>query len=484
VEPPPGRTALPPERLTDRPARRWLLAVGVAYAAVQLSSFDLDRAPSWDEAIYLSQVTPGAEAYHFAASRARGITILAGPFAAAGSRPAVRAGLAVLAAVALVGAFLPWVPAIGAGAPAGAAFLASTWTALFYGSEVMPNLWVALAGVGALGLVVLPARERSARDDLGAAAILFLAGLLRPFDAILVTAAVVAAALAVGRRSLRTVAFLVAGVGAGCLPWLVEMATRYGGVGSALSQAVAVAHVTVPDPWTRIVQYLATADGPTIGPVAHPEIPVPGILMVLVPGVAAAVGILAARRSRAAGPLVACLGAAALVSAAYVGLVGGIAPRFLLPATAFVSVPAGCGVVALWRRAEHPVPRAILLVPLLAWPVWQGWVAVRLESSAARQRADVQDVGRMIGRLTGGRRCVVASVVGAPQLGYASGCRGRPIVDLGTVDEVVEQEAERGVPRIFLVAAGPLPRTPPGTSGRWSAEEPATGPLTIYRVER
>ena len=42
-------------------ARRLVVVVGLAYLAAQLIAFSLDRPPSWDEAIYLSQVAPGAE---------------------------------------------------------------------------------------------------------------------------------------------------------------------------------------------------------------------------------------------------------------------------------------------------------------------------------------------------------------------------------------------------------------------------------------
>ena len=60
-------------------ARRLLLVVGLGYLAIQLIAFSLGRPPSWDEAIYLSQVAPGAEALPFVPSRARGITFLAIP---------------------------------------------------------------------------------------------------------------------------------------------------------------------------------------------------------------------------------------------------------------------------------------------------------------------------------------------------------------------------------------------------------------------
>jgi hypothetical protein len=462
---------------------RWLLIVGLAYAAFQLSAFALDRAPSWDEAIYLSQVAPGADAYHFTASRARGITFLVAPLAA-GSLPVIRVGLALLASAALVGAFAPWIRTVDLAAPAGAAFLVSTWTALFYGSEVMPNLWVGLAGLAALGFATRdPAGRRTRRDDVAAATLLAAAALVRPFDAVLLAGPVVVGALLVGRRSVRTAGLLALGVGAGCLPWLVEMGIRYGSVGAALAQAVAVAHVSVPDPWSRIAQYLATADGPTIGPVIHSGVSGSGLIAMVAPAAASAVAVFDARREGRPGPLVASLGAGALAAVAYVGFVAGVAPRFLIPATALVSIPVGRGLVVLWRRSGPAALRATLVLVLAAWAVWQASVAVRLESSAARQRGGVQAIGLRIRSLAGGRACVVASVVGAPQVGYAAGCRGRPIVDPGSVDLVLDEEADRGVKRVFVVVAGPPGPAPPGTSGRWSMSEPGTGPITISRVD-
>jgi hypothetical protein len=476
-------TAPPSIRSHRRSARRWLVVVGAAYAVVQLSSLQLDRAPSWDEAIYLSQVTPGAAAYNFTASRARGITFLVAPFAVTRSLPVVRAGLAVAAAIALVGAFWPWVPTIGAAAPAGAAAVASSWTTLFYGSEVMPNLWVALAGLAALGFATGPRRAEGHLDDLAAALLLAAAALLRPFDAIVLAAAAVGGALLVARRSGRTAGILVAGVAAGCLPWFVEVTARYGGVGEAFAQAIAVAHVSVPGPWERVLQYLAMVKGPTIGPVADPGIPVIGVAIVGLAATLAALGIVEGRRTGSAGPAAAALGGAVLLAAAYVGFVGGVAPRFLLPAIALVSVAVGTGLVAVWRRAAGTVPRTVFVALVAAWTVWQVGLAVRWESAATRQRGDVEVVGRRIASANDGRRCVVASIVGAPQLGYASGCRGRAIVDVGTVDQVLTEEARRGVARVFLVLRQPLERPPPGTSLRWTMGTAGTGPIAIERVD-
>src|SRR5687768_13928234 len=116
-------------------ARRLLLVVGLAYLAAQLLVFSLDRPPSWDEAIYLSQVAPGAEALPFVPSRARGITFLALPvLQLGGSLPQLRVFLAVASAAALIASFRMWVPVLGLGAVAAAVLYAGSWPALFYGS--------------------------------------------------------------------------------------------------------------------------------------------------------------------------------------------------------------------------------------------------------------------------------------------------------------------------------------------------------------
>ena len=83
-------------------ARRLVVVVGLAYLAAQLLAFSLDRPPSWDEAIYLSQVAPGAEPLPFVPSRARGITFLALPvLQLGGSLAQLRLFLAVASAAAL-----------------------------------------------------------------------------------------------------------------------------------------------------------------------------------------------------------------------------------------------------------------------------------------------------------------------------------------------------------------------------------------------
>ena len=172
-------------------ARRLLVVVGLGYLVVQLLAFSLDRAPSWDEAIYLSQVAPGAEALPFVPSRARGITFLALPvLQLGGSLLQLRIFLAVASAVALTGAFRVWAPVIGFGAVAAAVLFAGGWPVLFYGSELMPNLWVAIVAVAATAVLGRRlARGEGRYDELAAGGLVAVAALIRPLDAVVLTAA-------------------------------------------------------------------------------------------------------------------------------------------------------------------------------------------------------------------------------------------------------------------------------------------------------
>lgn len=106
--------------------RRLIVLVWLGILVVQLVGFSLDRPPSWDEGIYLSQVAPGAEPLPFVPSRARGITFLALPvLQLGGSLLQLRLFLAVASAVVLVAAFRTWASVTGFGAPAAAILFGS-----------------------------------------------------------------------------------------------------------------------------------------------------------------------------------------------------------------------------------------------------------------------------------------------------------------------------------------------------------------------
>ncbi len=259
-------------------ARRLLLVVGLGYLAVQLIAFSLDRPPSWDEAIYLSQVAPGAEALPFVPSRARGITFLAIPvLQLGGSLGDLRLFLAVASAAALTAAFRMWARVIGLGAVAAAVLFAAAWPALLYGSELMPNLWVALVCVAATAVLARRLASGEGRyDELLAGGLVALAALLRPLDAVVLTAALVLVPIALRRGTISWTVHLVLGLAAGWAPWLVEMVGRFGSPAAAFSAAARLGHTGRWAVFENVRQYLALSDGPSIGPVADPQVPALG----------------------------------------------------------------------------------------------------------------------------------------------------------------------------------------------------------------
>ncbi|MFG2582754.1 DUF6537 domain-containing protein [Streptomyces malaysiensis] len=138
-----------------RPPRRipWPALVALAYTVAQLALVVPHLGLGWDETVYVSQVDPGRPAAYFSAPRSRGISLLAAPvLAVTHSTTVLRIVLALLSAAALYAAYRVWQPLLGRARTALAALLfASLWTTVLYGPQAMPNLWVALSAVAAVG---------------------------------------------------------------------------------------------------------------------------------------------------------------------------------------------------------------------------------------------------------------------------------------------------------------------------------------------
>ena len=108
---------------------------------------------SWDEAVYVSQVSAHAPAAYFDAARARGVPLLVAPVTLITSSVAVlRAYLALASGLGRLGALWAWRPLRPAWlpAPAGLAF-GGLWVSLYHGPQAMPDEWVALTGLAAVG---------------------------------------------------------------------------------------------------------------------------------------------------------------------------------------------------------------------------------------------------------------------------------------------------------------------------------------------
>jgi len=443
-------------------ARRLLVVVGAAYLVAQLLLFSPDRAPAWDEAIYLSQVTPGVHAIAFAPSRARGISLLVAPITmAGGSVAAVRLFLVALSSVALVASFLLWVPALGLGAPIAAFLFGFTWLGLFYGSEVMPNLWAAILAVAAAGAFVRRVEDGARWGAVGAAALVGLMALVRPADALVLSGALALYVLLFRRSSSRALVWLGAGLAIGWAAWLVEMSVRFGGPVRALREAAALGHLTALGVGQRVLQNLALTNGPTIGPESHPHVPLAGALWW---GTTAALTVAAVMRTRSSpgrGAMLCAVLVGSTLAVEYVLFVSGIAPRFLLPAYALLALPTAAGLISVLTGgpALRIVGGAAVAV-LAGLTLWQVGTARRIGADAAAAREKVAAVGADVGRLAAGRPCVVASAGAFPQVAFASRCAGRGLAGSDAVSLARLRSSVPSSERLFVV----LPTAPPAGS--------------------
>ena len=156
------------------------------------------------------------------------------------------------------------------------------------------------------------------------------------------------------------------------------MSVRSGGLVAAIRGAISTGHVGDAETVERLRQYLDLVDGPTIGPVATASIPWVGILVLVMCGCLAAIGCRGPDRRAA---LLGVVGAACL-GLGYIGFVGGIATRFLLPALAFACIPMALGVTWLWSASAVGKVASIGLAALiLSWNV-----------------ATLESVGRVVGQ--------------------------------------------------------------------------------------
>jgi hypothetical protein len=450
--------------------------MGTAYFVAQLALFSPNRPPSWDEAIYLSQVTPGVPAAAFAPSRARGVTLLVAPVTLLGGPvAAVRLFLLLASAVALTAASLTWIPTLGRAAAFIPLLLGSSWLGLFYGSEIMPNLWSAIFALAATGVLARRfGHDGRARDAAFSAGLVALVSLVRPLDALVLAAALALSVAIFESRPLRTLTLLAAGCALGWAPWLVEMSMRFGGPAAALRSAGSIGHLSIGGLGDRFLQHLALTDGPTIGPALSPHIPLMGLLWWCGVVVLSALGLARGRDSQRLRSMAAATLGGAGLAALYLLLVSGLAPRFLLPAYALLAVPAAAGLASLGGgrgggRFGSRAGRAAMFVAfglVAAWTIWQLETAWRIERTAVASGESPREAGLAIRSGAGAGACAVASTSDWPQIAYASACTGQQLRagDPGQV-AALEDLAARGV-RVFLAFRDPPPsgRPPAATT--------------------
>jgi hypothetical protein len=352
----------------------------VAFTAAQLAFVTPRMGLSWDESVYVSQVSGHAPAAFFDPARARGVPLIVAPVALlTGSVAALRIYLSVLSGVALAVALWTWRPLRAAWvlALAGVIF-GGLWVAEYYGPQAMPDMWSAFGGLAAVGCFLRWARGagvagagagpgpgvagagRSAGWALGGLGVsVGFVTLVRPGDAVYLAAPLVVAAA--GWRSWRPVAAIACGLLAGGAEWVIEAYVRFGGITSRLRAAGAEQggfglHFALPDE-------LRALNGPTLCRPCVIGVRDPGLdLWWLALPLLVAAGIIAARHAGqlATGLLPAVCGLC--LAAQYLFMINYAAPRFLLPAYALFAIPVADGLAVAITGVSRDMRPAVTAV--------------------------------------------------------------------------------------------------------------------------
>jgi hypothetical protein len=401
----------------------WLVALGAAFTAAELLSVSPWMGLSWDEVVYVSQVSGNGPAAWFDPARARGVPLLVAPVAAlTGSVVALRVYLSVASGLGLVLALWTWRglrPAWVLGL-AGAAF-GGLWVTQYYGPQAMPDMWSALGGLASVGCFLHWAKgaARWALGGLGAS-VAFVT-LVRPGDAVFLAAPLTVAAVVVWRR-WQLAATVLSGLLAGGAEWVIEAYARFGGITARLHAAGAEQggfglHFALLDE-------LRAVNGPTlcrpctIG-VRDPEL---DLWWFLLP-VLVALGILAARR---AGELRSALLPAVCglcVAAQYLFMINYAAPRFLLPVYALAAIPVADGLAFLVTGAAgrdmRPAMAAVVTCFLAAQLVVQHAVLDHEVGGTVRFHDDYTRIAASLAHRGIRPPCLVSGVQYIPVAFYA-----------------------------------------------------------------
>ncbi|MFD3538384.1 hypothetical protein ACFWUQ_02640 [Streptomyces sp. NPDC058662] len=483
---PPGHAGAGSAVVTGRRADLlWLGPVAAGYAVVQLLLIIPGTGLGWDETVYVSQVAHDAQAAFFSAPRARGITYLVAPVAAfTSSVAALRVYLALLAAAALLLSLWVWrrtlpTPVL---ALAGGLF-AGLWVTLSYGSQAMPNLWVAFGALFTVGCFLRAVRDPGDRRALaGVAAGVAFAALMRPTDAFWLVVPLFGAAMVVPSwRRLAVVTALAAGLAVGSAEWIIEAQVRYGGLLPRLHRASDIQGGLGWNP--AFADQLRSLGGRTL---CRPcDVPPPHPLTTLwwfaLPPLTAAGLALARRGSRLTAVAVPTVTALCL-SAPYLLMIGYAAPRFLLPAYALLAIPVALCLTRLCsvRRARPWVISALCAALALHLAV-QLSIAHAVADRSRTDRGAFTAVASELRRL-GLRPPCVLSGTEAVRAAFATGCTVRQVYGGhdGSITAPALTSLARTRPTALLLSAD---QPPPPWARHWRPHPlPGLPNLPRYRA--
>ena len=324
-----------------------LAGAGLAFTAAQLLFVSPRMGLSWDESVYVSQVSGHAPAAWFDPARARGVPLLVAPVAAlTSSVAALRVYLAIASGLGLTLALWAWRPLRPAWVLglAGVTF-GGLWVAQYYGPQAMPDMWSALgslAAVGCFARLVGGGRSAGGRGALAGVGIsVAFVTLVRPGDAVYLAGPL----LIFGGwlRRWAPAAVIGAGLLAGGAEWVIEAYLRFGGIASRLHAAAAEQggfglHFA-------LVDELRALNGPTLCRPCTIGVRTPELdLWWLVLPVLVSVGIVAARRAGQLTSALLAAGCGLCLAAQYLFMIDYAAPRFLLPAYALLAIGVADGL--------------------------------------------------------------------------------------------------------------------------------------------
>ncbi|MDN3027368.1 hypothetical protein [Streptomyces sp. S.PB5] len=438
--------AAAPGRLRRTRADALLAGVAGAFVLAQLALVRPGMGLGWDETVYVSQVGAQAPASYFSAPRARGVSLLVAPVASwSTSTPLLRIYLAVLSGLALYLALRVWRGVFPARVLAGAgALFASLWVTLYYGPQAMPNYWVAIGALVAVGCFL---KGRVWGVLAGAA----LMALMRPTDAVWVTAPLLVLTV-VGRR-WRLLGGLVAGLVLGAAQWVIEAYLRYGGLAQRLHDGSRIQgglgwNLAVDDQMKS--QVGRTLCRPCTGEMPHPALTVWWVVLPLLAVLGLVVAVRARRTAQSLIPLL-CATTAAFP---YLFLIGYAAPRFLLPAYALAAIPVADGLLRLvtapggrWR----PMATALVALGLAAHLAVQYAVVDRVVTRSTTDREAWERTAAELHRVGVSPPCVLTGYEALP-IAYYTGCSSAAVKGPNTNSTAAEiEDTARRIPVAHLV---------------------------------
>ncbi len=321
---------------------------------------------SWDETVYVSQVSGHAPAAWFDPARARGVPLLVAPVALlTSSVAALRVYLAIASGLGLTLALWAWRP-LRPGWVLGLAGMTfgGLWVAQYYGPQAMPDMGSALGSLAAVGCFARlfgtrggPAGGRGALAGVGIS--VALVTLIRPGDAVYLAGPLLL--VAGWRRRWGPAAVIVGGLVAGGAEWVIEAYLRFGGVASRLHAAAAEQggfglHFA-------LVDELRALNGPTLCRPCTIGVRTPELdLWWLALPVLVAVGIVAARRAGQLTSALLAAGCGLVLAAQYLFMIDYAAPRFLLPAYALFAIGVADGLAFIVTSVHQDLRPAVTAI--------------------------------------------------------------------------------------------------------------------------